>query len=104
MLFVIPPRAPFNAEPRGLGTWQRQRLSSYLLDVAAAARVSIRKILRYHVAWRRYEPERPFGKSMRLEMVNGPGPLAQMWVSRVSLLVGRDDIDDLTLLPFAHAL
>ncbi|PRX20716.1 TniQ protein [Paraburkholderia sp. BL18I3N2] len=102
-LFVVPPRAPFKAEPRGLGTWQRQRLSSYLLDVAAAARVRPQAILDSYVDWRAHKRTGRFGKCMRLDLINGSGPSARLWVSAVSPLVGREDLDDLTLLPLAHA-
>lgn len=103
-LFVVPPRAPFKAEPKGLGTWQRQRLSSYLLDVAAAACVRPQAILNSYIDWRQDKRSGRFGKNMRLELINGSGPFARMWTSAISPLVGRDDLEDLTLLPFAHVM
>ncbi|WP_176124918.1 TniQ family protein [Paraburkholderia youngii] len=101
-LFVVPPRAPFKAEPQGLGTWQRQRLSSYLVDVASAARVRPQAILNSYVDWRTSKAKERFGKDMRLDLINGIGRSARMWVSAVSPLVGREDLEDLTLLPLAH--
>lgn len=102
--YIVPPRAQFMLEPRGLGTWQRQRLSNYLVSVAADARVTTQSILNNYVAWPTCVPDRAFGACMRLDLVNGPGLLARRWVSAVSPLVGRSDLDDLTLLPFAHVL
>lgn len=102
-LFVVPPRAPFKAEPQGLGTWQRQRLSSYLVDVATAARVRPQAILNSYVDWRARKRTGRFGKCMRLDLINGIGLTARMWVSAVSPLVGREDLEDLTLLPLADA-
>jgi TniQ len=102
--FILPPRAQFMTEPRGLGTWQRQRLSNYLVSVAADARVTPQAILNNYVAWPTCVPDRAFGACMRLDLVNGTGLLARRWVSAVSPLVGRSDLDDLTLLPFAHVL
>lgn len=98
--FVLPPRAAFRLEPHGLDGWEVQRLSSYLVELAATERVRAQAILDKYVAWPTCVPDRPFGSCMRLNRVNGGGVLAERFVNAMGPLVGRSDLAALTLLPF----
>ena len=101
--YETPPRALFQLEPRAGGTWERQRLTSYVHELA------ITSLIKPHALRDHYGPF-PFGVRCRegtvdpdkAPNINGAADCARNWVSVVSELVGRTDIERLTLLPFAN--
>ncbi|MGF6973624.1 hypothetical protein QFZ94_002051 [Paraburkholderia sp. JPY465] len=100
--YRVRPRALFLLEPRANGTWARQRLTSYVQELA------ITSLIKPHALRDHFGPF-PFGARCRegavdpskAPNINGAADCARNWVSVVSELVGRTDIEGLTLLPFA---
>lgn len=102
--FVMPPRTLFQLVPRGIGTWERQRLSSYIQELAATSFVRPRSLRDRYGAYP-YGRMRITGKPGAVSAfysVNGSGAVATNWVGALAPLVGRDDLACLTLLPFAR--
>lgn len=99
---VIPPRAAFQLEPRAIGTWERQRLTSYVQEMATTA------LVRPHAVRDCYGPW-PYGLRLRGRApgpnkaygINGSGECARNWANAIGELAGRSDLETLTLLPFA---
>ncbi len=100
----LPPRISFPVMPRGLATWQKQRLSNFILDIAESACVPPQAVLNRLIAWPTCVSDRPFGSCMRLEQVNGRGTLAARWATAVEPLVGMQSLAETTMVPFAHVL
>ncbi|MFM0046927.1 TniQ family protein [Paraburkholderia sediminicola] len=100
--YRVRPRALFQLEPRAIGTWARQRLTSYVQELA------ITSLIQPHALRDHYGPF-PFGVRFRegaidpgkAPNINGAADCARNWVSTISELAGRSDIEGLTLLPFA---
>jgi hypothetical protein len=98
----LPTRVVFQLEPHGVGTWGRQRLSSYIQELAVTSFLLPSKV-RGRFGAAPYTPAQ-HGNYIRFNRVNGASEVARNWVANFEPLVGRRDLSDLTLLPFARFL
>jgi transcriptional regulator with XRE-family HTH domain len=105
----IPDRAKFRAEPAQRIGANRQKLTDYVVQVASNALLPVDIMVKALVPWPtgddslRYS-RRPFASGQNLALVNAHGQTASCWVRHLNELTGRNDLDALTLLPFADVL
>ncbi|SIT41811.1 hypothetical protein BN2476_300206 [Paraburkholderia piptadeniae] len=100
---AIPRRALFHLEPRAVGAWDRQRLTSYVQHLAISSQISPHALRDHYGQW-------PYGSRLRGKSsgptkapnINGAGECARSWSAAFNELTGREDLETLTLLPFAE--
>lgn len=97
----LPPRSTFyRLEPRGLGTAQRESLSSYLMRLAHEHCVSPSRL----VDAMRLSPSVPNNfddDAWAYSYVSGVGVVAQAWSKAVAEMTGHATLESLTLLPLS---
>ena len=97
----LPPRSTFyRLEPRGLGTAQRESLSSYLMRLAHEHCVSPSRL----VDAMRLSPSVPNNfddDAWAYGYVSGVGVVAQAWSKAVAEMTGHATLESLTLLPLS---
>lgn len=108
--FALPARAAFRTEPVNADTSQRQKLSNFVVRMAAESTIPVDVLIRDLVLWptrsaaQAGEKRHPFATGQRLELVNATGDIARYWSEAVNHLAGRIDTAGLTLLEFAPVL
>lgn len=101
--FELPPRACFKLEPRGIGTWQRQRLTDYIVKMATDVGLSQYSVL--HEFHNIFGLQRDYSVEYKsLRTINGTGVIAERFVRAAEVLTGCAGLEQLTLLSLRHIL
>ncbi|NHL69280.1 hypothetical protein EIB72_23180 [Burkholderia ambifaria] len=105
--YRMPERALFATVPQAIDSASRQKLSDYVVHMAADAQVPVSVLVRTFVDWPATTAtgnKRPFASGQRLGYVNGAGKTAQAWIRCLEPLVARQDLERLTLLPIHRTI
>lgn len=103
---MIPPRTLFpNLEPMGLRTPDVEKLTSYLTRLATQSHITLGSLVDKYIEsgrWLKY-PKIGGVHHQAKQLVNAHGATANAWVTSANQLVGRGDLNILTLLPWSSA-
>ena len=106
--FVIPSRTVlYNITPLATNCGLREGLISYLVRLARAHSVRPRELIRLVLAEGHEEIGRLCYNSFYVEYantINGLGKYARLFSERLNSLTGRQDLDELTMLPWADLI
>ncbi|RQR26152.1 hypothetical protein DIE23_30750 [Burkholderia sp. Bp9143] len=100
---LMPARTPFpNLEPMGLGTPYVEKLTSYLIRVATHSHIRLSALVKNYIqSPNGIEYDCTILVAPHKRLVNAHGAMAGAWVTSANRMVGRDDLDLLTLLPWS---
>ncbi len=103
---VIPTRTPFpNLTPMGLRTADVEKLTSYLTRLAMQSHITVCELIGNYIESAQGAQYSQLGAVPQhaRRLVNAHGTTADAWATGANRLVGRGDLDLLTLLPWSKA-